>query len=105
MFYQNVPTTLYRFPLYLQEHKYYIGTINDFALVDADLAKQMSTNFAKYFVVIALNSDGTPLGYLGISWCSEENLPSVETIKTKLFLYDKTFSQLLDLRVQSKLND
>ena len=105
MFYQNVPTTLYRFPSYLQEHKYYIGTLNDFALVDADLAKQMSNNFAKYFAVIALNSDGTPLGYLGISWCSDENLPSVEAIKTKLFLYDKTFSQLLDLRVQSKLND
>ena len=105
MFYQNVPTTLYKFPYYLQEHKYYIGTIDDFAKVDEDLAKQMGTNFAKYFAVIALNSDGTPLGYLGISWCTLENVPDSNLIKDKLFMYDKTFSQLLDLRVQMMLND
>jgi hypothetical protein len=105
MFYQNVPTTLYKFPYYLQEHKYYIGTLEDFGRVDEDLAKQMSSNFAKYFAVIALNSDGTPLGYLGISWCSEENVPDTNVIKSKLFMYDKTFSQLLDLRIQMMLND
>lgn len=105
MYYQNVPTTLYKFPCFLQEHKYYIGTLDDFASVDEDLAKQMSNNFAKYFAVIALNSDGTPLGYLGISWCDLENVPNVNTIKSKLFIYDKTFSQLLDLRVQMRLNN
>lgn len=104
MYYQNVPTTLYKFPYYLQEHKYYIGTIDDFGRVDTDLAKQMSVNFAKYFAVIALNSDGTPVGYLGISWCDIESVPDINTIKNKLYLYDKTFSQLLDLRIQMRIN-
>ena len=104
MYYQNIPTTLYKFPYYLQEHKYYIGTIDDFGRVDADLAKQMSANFAKYFAVIALNSDGTPVGYLGISWCDTESVPDINTIKNKLYLYDKTFSQLLDLRIQMRIN-
>ena len=104
MYYQNVPTTLYKFPYYLQEHKYYIGTIDDFGRVDTDLAKQMSSNFAKYFAVIALNSDGTPVGYLGISWCDIESVPDINTIKNKLYLYDKTFSQLLDLRIQMRIN-
>ena len=104
MLYQNIPTTLYKFPYYLQEHKYYIGTIDDFGKVDADLAKQMSANFAKYFAVIALNSDGTPVGYLGISWCDIESVPDINTIKNKLYLYDKTFSQLLDLRIQMRIN-
>lgn len=104
MYYQNVPTTLYKFPYYLQEHKYYIGTIDDFGRVDTDLAKQMSVNFAKYFAVIALNSDGTPVGYLGISWCDIESVPDINIIKNKLYLYDKTFSQLLDLRIQMRIN-
>ena len=104
MFYQNIPTTLYKFPYYLQEHKYYIGTIDDFGKVDTDLAKQMSANFAKYFAVIALNSDGTPVGYLGISWCNIDSVPDINVIKNKLYLYDKTFSQLLDLRIQMRLN-
>lgn len=104
MFYQNIPTTLYKFPYYLQEHKYYIGTIDDFGKVDADLAKQMSVNFAKYFAVIALNSDGTPVGYLGISWCDIESVPDINVIKNKLYMYDKTFSQLLDLRIQMRIN-
>jgi hypothetical protein len=104
MYYQNVPTTLYKFPYYLQEHKYYIGTIDDFGRVDTDLAKQMSANFAKYFAVVALNSDGTPVGYLGISWCDPESVPDANVIKNKLFTYDKTFSQLLDLRIQMRIN-
>ena len=104
MYYQNIPTTLYKFPYYLQEHKYYIGTIDDFGKVDTDLAKQMSANFAKYFAVVALNSDGTPVGYLGISWCDPESVPDVNVIKNKLFTYDKTFSQLLDLRIQMRIN-
>lgn len=104
MFYQNIPTTLYKFPYYLQEHKYYIGTIDDFGKVDTDLAKQMSANFAKYFAVIALNSDGTPVGYLGISWCDIDSVPDINVIKNKLYMYDKTFSQLLDLRIQMRLN-
>ncbi len=104
MYYQNIPTTLYKFPYYLQEHKYYIGTIDDFGKVDTDLAKQMSANFAKYFAVVALNSDGTPVGYLGISWCDPESVPDTNVIKNKLFTYDKTFSQLLDLRIQMRIN-
>ena len=104
MYYQNIPTTLYKFPYYLQEHKYYIGTIDDFAKVDTDLAKQMGANLAKYFAVVALNSDGTPVGYLGISWCDPESVPDANVIKDKLFTYDKTFSQLLDLRIQMRIN-
>lgn len=104
MFYQNVPTTLYKFPYYLIEHRMYIGSIDDFKSVDSDLGKQMEQNFAKYFAVIALNSDGTPLGYLGISWCDMENVPDINTIKSKLLAYDKTFSQLLDLRIQMRIN-
>ena len=82
----------------------YIGTIDDFGKVDTDLAKQMSANFAKYFAVVALNSDGTPVGYLGISWCDPESVPDINVIKNKLFTYDKTFSQLLDLRIQMRIN-
>jgi hypothetical protein len=104
MLYQNIPTTLYKFPYYLQEHKYYIGSVADFGEIDSDLAKQMGANFAKYFAVIALNSDGTPVGYLGISWCDIESVPDINVIKNKLYLYDKTFSQLLDLRIQMRIN-
>jgi hypothetical protein len=104
MHYQNIPTTLYKFPYYLQEHKYYIGSVADFGEIDSDLAKQMGANFAKYFAVIALNSDGTPVGYLGISWCDIESVPDINIIKNKLYLYDKTFSQLLDLRIQMRIN-
>ena len=104
MHYQNIPTTLYKFPYYLQEHKYYIGSVADFGEIDNDLAKQMSANFSKYFAVIALNSDGTPVGYFGISWCDIESVPDINTIKNKLYLYDKIFSQLLDLRIQMRIN-
>ena len=104
MQYQNVPTTLHKFPYYLQEHKLYIGSIEDFKKIDLDLGKQMEGNFAKYVALVALNSDGTPLGFLGISWCDTNNVPDKAVIKSKLLTYDKIFSQLLDMRIQMKLN-
>lgn len=104
MHYQNMPTTLYRFPYYLQEHKYYIGNIEDFEHIDADLGKQMEGNHARYVALIALNSDGTPLGFLGISWCDVNNVPDKLLIQSKLVCYERIFSQLLDLRIQSKIN-
>ena len=104
MQYQNVPTTLHKFPYYLQEHKLFIGTIEEFKHIDADLGKRMEGNFAKYVALIALNSDGTPLGFLGISWCEENNVPDNMVIKSKLLTYDRIFSQLLDMRIQMKVN-
>jgi hypothetical protein len=64
----------------------------------------MECNFAKYVALIALNSDGTPLGFLGISWCEENNVPDNMVIKSKLLTYDRIFSQLLDMRIQMKVN-
>ncbi len=100
--YQNIPTTLHKFPYYLQQHRMYIGTVEDFKKIDTDLAIQMEGNFARYFAMITLNSDGTPLGYLGVTWCNMEDIPDKATIKNKLLTYDRVFSPLLDLRIQTQ---
>jgi hypothetical protein len=100
MQYQSVPTTLYKFPYYLQENKFFIGSIDDFKKVDVDLGKSMEGNQARYIALVALNSDGISVGYLGITWCDMMDLPSNPTIEKKLLITGKALSQLLDLRKQ-----
>lgn len=102
MQYQNIPTTLYNFPYYMEKNRIYIGTVDNFKKIDLDLGEQMEKNLAKYFTIISLNSDGTPIGYLGLTWCDKEGIPSNDLIKTKLKAYERVFSQLLDLRIQMK---
>ena len=102
MQYQNIPTTLYNFPYYMEKNRIYIGTVDNFKKIDLDLGEQMEKNLAKYFAIISLNSDGTPIGYLGLTWCDKEGIPSNDLIKTKLKAYERVFSQLLDLRIQMK---
>ena len=100
MQYQNVPTTLYRYPTYLLDKKILIEPIEEVKKIDSDLGKQMEGNGAKYFAIISLSSNGTPVGYLGVTWCDMDNVPEKSVIAEKLRSYDKVLSQLLDLRIQ-----
>ena len=86
----------------MEKNRIYIGTVDNFKKIDLDLGEQMEKNLAKYFAIISLNSDGTPIGYLGLTWCDNEGIPSNDLIKTKLKAYERVFSQLLDLRIQMK---
>ena len=97
---QNIPLTLYRFPNYLQQKKFVMGTVDEIEAIDAEYAKHVREFGGKYLALIYINSGGVPLGFLGLEYANTENIPTEADIIKKMQEYDKVLTQLLDLQVQ-----
>jgi hypothetical protein len=98
--FQNIPLTLYKYPHYLQQKKVMIGTLDEIRKIDPDYADQINDCGGKYLGMIYLNINGSPLGFLCVSYHDMDNIPSRQEIDTKLREYDKVITQLLDLNTQ-----
>lgn len=107
MQFQDIPLTLYKYPHYLQKQKMIIGTIEEIEKIDLDFAEHVKNCGGKYLGMIYLNSNGTPIGFLCVSYHKLENVPNKDVIKTKLSYYGSTITNLLDLQnyTQTENND
>lgn len=102
--FQNIPLTLYKYPHYLQEKKFLIGTVDDIAKVDRDFANYVKECNGEYLAMIYLNDSGNPLGFLCVSFHSKEGIPSRDFIMHKMNEYAKSVTQLLDFDIQINRN-
>ena len=100
--FQNIPLTLYKYPHYLQKQKVMIGTVEEIEMIDEDFARHIKDIGGKYLGMIYLNNNGTPIGFLCVSYHSLEDVPSKEVINNKLTEYGKMITHLLDLRVHTE---
>ena len=98
MRFQDIPLTLYKYPHYLQKKKIMIGTVDEIEKIDVDFASHIREIGGKYLGMIYLNSKGTPLAFLCISYHDMKNVPSTEIIDSKLNEYGKMIAHLLDLQ-------
>lgn len=102
--FQDIPLTLYKYPHYLQTKKMIIGTTDEISSVDEDYANHIRAIGGKYLGMIYMSSEGTPIGFLCVSYHNIEDVPNINVLELKLNEYGKMFTQLLDLRVQMELN-
>lgn len=103
MQFQDIPLTLYKYPHYLQKEKMFVGGVDEIAEIDSEFAKHIRDIGGKYLGMIYMNSSGSPIGFLCISYHDMDDVPQREFIIEKLKDYDRTITPLLDLEVQMKL--
>ena len=100
--YQDVPLNMYTFPTHMYKEKFFIGTSDEIAKVDYDFAKSLKEDGGKYVSFIYLNGTDEPLGFLGISFHRDSNLPDDKVIESKMRAFGSKISELIDLNVQLK---
>ena len=100
--YQDVPLTMYKYPDYMHQKKFMIGTVEDIEKIDFEFAKCIKEDGGKYIGMVYLGGTDGPLGFLGVSFHDEKPTVSDSVITEKLKYYGKTISELLDLNVQMK---
>ena len=100
--YQDVPLNMYTFPTHMYKEKFFIGTSDEIEKVDYDFAKSMKEDGGKYVSFIYLNGTDEPLGFLGISFHRDSNLPDDKVIESKMRAFGSKISELIDLNVQLK---
>lgn len=104
MQFQDIPLTLYKYPHYLQKQKMIIGTIDEIDKIDHEFANHIKSVGGVYLGMIYISSNGTPLGFLCVSYHKYEDVPDQALIEKKLTEHDKTLTQLLDLDIVMKNN-
>lgn len=103
MKFQDIPLTLYKYPHYLQRQKLMIDDLNGIEKIDDSFAEHIRSVGGVFLGMIYMSLDGTPLGFLCISYHDMNDVPQKEFIETKLKEHAKTLSYLLDLETQMKL--
>ena len=99
--YQDVPLTMYKYPDYLHNKKFIIGTIDEINKVDYEFAKCIKEDGGEYLAMIYINgSDGTPLAFLGVSYHDKKYALEDAVIEEKIRAYGKVVGELIDLKVQ-----
>lgn len=100
--YQDVPLNMYTYPNYMYKHKFFIGTADDIEKIDYEFAKCLKEDGGEYVSMVFLNGIEEPLGFLGISFHNNVNLPSDKVIEEKMKECGGKLSELLDLKAQLK---
>ena len=100
--YQDVPLNMYTYPNYMYKHKFFIGTADDIEKIDYEFAKCLNEDGGEYVSMVFLNGIEEPLGFLGISFHNNVNLPSDKVIEEKMKECGGKLSELLDLKAQLK---
>ena len=100
--YQDVPLNMYIFPTHMYKEKFFIGSGDDIEKIDYEFAKSLKEDGGKYLSFIYLNGTDEPIGFLGISFHRNTNLPDNSVIENKMKACGRTISELLDLKVQLK---
>ena len=100
--YKDVPLTQYKYPEYLRQNKFMMGTIEEVEKIDYDYAKRASEDGCKYMVVQYLNVSGKPLAFLGASYHNLSYVPSDSLIRDRFTGFSSAITELLDLKKQAE---
>ena len=100
--YKDVPLTMYTFPNYMRNNKFFIGTINELSKLDYEFAKHMKEDGGRFTAFIYLSHGDGPLGFLGISFHDMSRVPRHNLIENKIKAYGISIATLLDLKKQQE---
>lgn len=98
--YQNLTLSRFTFPLYLHKHNYWLGSLVELKEIDPKMARRMGNNDVHFVAIVTLQTETSELGYLSITWCNDEKLPSTNEILTKLIPASQLLSKLLEKSTQ-----
>ena len=104
MQFQDIPLTLYKYPHYLQKQKMVIGTIEEIDKIDHEFAEHIRSVGGVFLGMVYISSNGTPIGFLCVSYHKYEDVPATTLIEKKLTEHDKVLAQLLDLEIVMRNN-
>ena len=94
--YISINLSRYEFPLYLEEHQIFCGTIDELARVDERLSFRLKATNAKFMAAVAMNGVETELGFVGITYCDTQPVGRQEIIRV-LSIASQRLTALLDM--------
>ena len=94
--YVSINLSRFDFPMYLEEHYMFYGTINELSKVDSKLSMRMSANGVTYMAITAMHGANNELGYFGVSYCNNEPMDEDLIIRT-ITVASQKLATMLDI--------
>lgn len=94
--YTSLNLSRFSFPLFVNRHYYWIGTIEELRRVDPKIAQRLASNDVTYLALIDIHGVKNELGFFGITYCNGRQPKSREEIITVLMEESQKLSTLLD---------
>lgn len=98
--YNNLNLSRFSFPMYLEEHKYWHGTVEELRKIDEKLALRLMSNNVKYLAILTLQGLKTELGYFGVTYTNDTIISNEQQYIMKLTLSSQKISTFLDVPIQ-----
>ena len=94
--YTSLNLSRFNFPLFINRHHYWIGTIEELHKVDPKIAQRLASNDVTYLALIDIHGVKNGLGFFGITYCNDRQPKTREEIITVLMEESQKLSTLLD---------
>ena len=100
--YTSLNLSRFNFPLYIKQHHYWIGTIEELQKVDPKIAQRLTSNDVTYLALIDIHGVKNDLGFFGITYCNGNQPKTREEIITILMEESQKLSTILDFATYAK---
>lgn len=101
--FENINMGRFNFPYYIDEHNYFIGTIEEFCEMDKKMGYRLMDENITYVAMILIKTH-KEIGFLGVTFSSEPSMTKDE-IHGKLGTYVQEIACLLDYTKQREIYD
>lgn len=102
--YINLNLSRFDFPLYLEEKKFWYGSVDELKVIDNKMALRLESNGAKYFAIMTIQGMKNELGYFGVSFTHDVSINNTDELMIQLTNATQKISTLLD-RTQLEIDD
>lgn len=94
--YTNLNLSRFSFPAYVNQHHYWMGSIEELRKIDPKIAQRLASNDVTYLAIIDIHGVKNELGFFGITYCNGRQPKSREELITVLMEETQKLSTLLD---------
>lgn len=95
--YGSVALSRYNLPYYMNEHRYFMGTVDELEDVDRKLCYRMKANNTTYLCVSNMYGLNNNIGYVGITYVDGNEPASKEELIDEIYTLSQKISTLLDV--------
>lgn len=94
--YTSVTLSRYQLPIYLSEHRYFLGTSDELKEIDSKIYKRIYNDSTTYVIMMAISGVNGDVGMFGVSYCFGHEPASLDVINTNMSLASQKLTHLLD---------
>lgn len=94
--YISINLSRFDLPYYLEQRYVFCGNIKQLEQIDKKLAKRINANDVSYLAIITIHGSNNELGYFGVTYCNNKEVPDTTKITNMLSINSQKLSILID---------